>query len=85
MLSHCHVAQDVVVDVRVLVRSEVPRLLLGIVGFVLEPLQLVVEVDDVESLANGISQVLSLSDEKWRAMSEMAFSTVKQSSWDAID
>ena len=50
VLSHWDVTQDVVVDVRVLARSEVPGLVFRIVGVAFQALQLVVEVHDVEGL-----------------------------------
>ena len=42
-----------------------------------------VDVDDVNALAQGAASVLALSDEAWREMSENAFSTVAASSWQA--
>ena len=42
-----------------------------------------VDVDDVNALAQGAASVLALSDEAWREMSENVFSTVAASSWQA--
>ena len=50
MLALVDIANDVVVDLRVLAGPEVPRLLLGVVWAILQALQLVVEVEDVVSL-----------------------------------
>lgn len=41
-----------------------------------------VEIDDVEGLANAAGQVLTLSDDAWREMSAQAFETVADSSWE---
>ena len=50
MLLHTLITHDVIVRVRVLPRSEVPRFLLGEVRLVLETLQLVIKVDYIEGL-----------------------------------
>ena len=42
-----------------------------------------VDVDDVNALAQGAASVLALSDVAWREMSENAFSTVALSTWQA--
>lgn len=39
------------------------------------------EVDDVEALANGIGWVLGLPSPDWQSVSQAAFDTVSQSSW----
>lgn len=41
-----------------------------------------VGVDDLEGLVRETEQVLRLSDADWRAMSQRAFETVRDSSWD---
>ena len=58
MLLHVDVADDVVVRQSVLARTEVPGLLLGVVGAVLQALQLVVEVKDVVGLLIAQRSVL---------------------------
>ena len=40
-----------------------------------------VNVDDVEALAKCIYKVLSMDDDEWREMSQNAFDTVKDSTW----
>ena len=60
VLRHADVAQDVVVNVRVLLRPEVPGLLLRVVRLVFEPAQLVIEVNDVEGLFVSEGAVLVL-------------------------
>jgi glycosyltransferase involved in cell wall biosynthesis len=40
-----------------------------------------VDVDDVTALEQGIFKILSLSDEEWQMMSANAFATVESSSW----
>jgi glycosyltransferase involved in cell wall biosynthesis len=40
-----------------------------------------VDVDDFQSLSNSVAAVILSSDEVWRGMSENAFDTVKDSSW----
>ena len=42
-----------------------------------------VDVDDVDTLANRVASVLSLTDEAWERMSQNAFDTVTDSSWSA--
>ncbi|WFU18787.1 glycosyltransferase family 4 protein [Bradyrhizobium sp. CB3481] len=42
-----------------------------------------VDVDDVSGLAEGIEWVLSQTDEAWRTLSANAFATVAESSWEA--
>lgn len=39
------------------------------------------EVDDVDALAVAATRILSLGDADWRALSDNAFATVKDSSW----
>jgi len=41
-----------------------------------------VNVDDVDALSNGIASILSLSDEEWMKISEGAYQTTAESSWD---
>jgi glycosyltransferase involved in cell wall biosynthesis len=41
-----------------------------------------VPIGDAQKLAEGIERVLSLSDSQWREMSEAAYQTVVQYSWD---
>jgi glycosyltransferase involved in cell wall biosynthesis len=43
---------------------------------------MLVDVDDVNALADAIEWVLSQADEAWRALSLHAFETVAESSWD---
>lgn len=40
------------------------------------------EVDDVSGLANGLEAILALPDTEWRQVSEQAFQTVADSSWE---
>ena len=61
VVLHVNVADDVVVHNRVFAWTEVPRLLLRVVGTVLETLQLVVEVKDVVGLLIAQGSVLVLS------------------------
>lgn len=42
-----------------------------------------VDVDDVDVLANGISKVLLLSEAEWSAMSSRAYATVASFSWES--
>ena len=62
MIFLVDIADDVVVDNGVLAGAEVPRLLLGIVWSILEPLQLILKVEDVVSLLVTKSSVLILSE-----------------------
>jgi glycosyltransferase involved in cell wall biosynthesis len=41
-----------------------------------------VEIDDAKGLADHAQAILSLPDERWRAMSQAAFDTVRDSSWE---
>lgn len=40
-----------------------------------------VDVDDVDALAQGAATILALPDDKWRVMSRNAYETVASSSW----
>lgn len=42
-----------------------------------------VDVNDVDALADGAAWVLSLPDEEWRRVSQCAYSTVASSSWES--
>ncbi len=42
-----------------------------------------VDVDDVDAIVDAAASVLSLADEDWRKMSQNAFDTVKNSTWEA--
>ncbi len=42
-----------------------------------------VDVDDVGAIVDATASVLSLADEDWRKMSQNAFDTVKNSTWEA--
>lgn len=44
---------------------------------------ILVDVDDVGALVNGISQILLLNDAEWSAMSSRAYSTVASCSWES--
>ena len=50
MVFLVHIANDVIVYDRVLARAEVPRLFLRVVRSIFEPLQLVLEIEDVVGL-----------------------------------
>lgn len=41
-----------------------------------------VEVDDIDALADAVDMILSISNDEWMAMSEQAYKTVEHSSWD---
>jgi glycosyltransferase involved in cell wall biosynthesis len=41
-----------------------------------------VEVDDVDAISRELAKILKLPDREWRHMSERAYETVKDSSWD---
>jgi glycosyltransferase involved in cell wall biosynthesis len=41
-----------------------------------------VDVDDARGVADAAADILSMSDERWRTMSQAAFDTVKDSSWE---
>ena len=43
---------------------------------------ILVNVDDVHALADGVSQILRLDDAEWRAMSSHAYATVASCSWE---
>ena len=44
---------------------------------------MLVDVDDVEAITAGVENILSLSKDEWSVMSENAYKTVENSSWDA--
>ena len=44
---------------------------------------ILVDVDDVHALVNGVSQILLLNDAEWSAMSSRAYSTVASCSWES--
>ena len=58
MLCHVSVADDVVVDLSVLSGAEVPGLFLGEVWSLLQPLHLVLEINNVERLLVSQSSIL---------------------------
>ena len=58
MLLHINVTDDVVVDLSVLSRAEVPGFLLGEVWSLLQPLHLVLEINNVEGLFISQSSIL---------------------------
>lgn len=62
MIFLVDIADNVVVDNRVLARTEIPRLLLGIVWSILESLELILKVEDVVSLFVTKSSILVLSE-----------------------
>lgn len=41
-----------------------------------------VDIDDVDALTQGVSVILSMSDNSWRKMSENAYNTVALSNWE---
>ena len=58
MILHVNVADDVVVDLSVLSGAEVPGLFLGEVWSLLQPLHLVLEINNVERLLVSQSSIL---------------------------
>ena len=58
MLGHVDVTDDVVVDLSVLAWTEVPRLLFGVIGSILESLHLVLEIQNVVGLFVSQSTIL---------------------------
>ena len=42
-----------------------------------------VDINDVEGVARGAAKILSLADDAWRRVSQSAYDTVAESSWDA--
>jgi len=42
-----------------------------------------VNVDDINALANGVATILSLTNDEWKKMSENAHETTKNSTWDS--
>lgn len=44
---------------------------------------ILVEVDDVIGLARGAAWILTLADDEWRRVSQSAYATVAESSWEA--
>jgi glycosyltransferase involved in cell wall biosynthesis len=41
-----------------------------------------VPIDDYASLANRVTDVLAMDEQRWRTMSDAAWATVQQYSWD---
>ena len=62
MVFLVHIANDVIVYDRVLARAEVPRLFLRVVRSIFEPLQLVLEIEDVVGLLVAEGAVLVLGE-----------------------
>ena len=58
MLGHVDVTDDVVVGLSVFARTEVPRLLFGVIGPILESLHLVLEIQNVVGLFVSQSAIL---------------------------
>ena len=58
MLGHVDVTDDVVVGLSVLAWTEVPRLLFGVIGPILESLHLVLEIQNVVGLFVSQSAIL---------------------------
>ncbi|WP_197688048.1 glycosyltransferase family 4 protein [Bradyrhizobium lablabi] len=40
-----------------------------------------VEIDDIDSIVNGVEAILSQNDDAWKTMSSNAYATVRESSW----
>jgi hypothetical protein len=61
MLDHWDVTQNIVISMSIFARSEVPRLLLGVICPSFETFQFVVKVNDVKGLFVSECTVLSKS------------------------